>query len=391
MRRPVSHGSRYRTRLCQMPECSRLNAYDAVFGDPDISRHWVVHTRLAAFNLRFAAVHFQMTNYSLEVKSRWARTTTPCLLTVWCVYPAGECVVRAFQLANNRHFMIVSLSIFACQVMNPSEADFVVGGIRVNTFSTTAWNMLRLWQCKGSKSGRNEVTSKLDVAEFRTRNLCCRMCVQKREASNDTGVAESFVFTQARKIWMLSWHVLWLMWLSPSFPCPSVRILSFPAPNDDASCPPVQAMVAPSQLEHGQDSSCPHLLSDRWPYWPRKHDVQGTFKAKSLHETTTWTSRDIEIISKTRWSEPELGKLLRWPCRDSSGFLNLHGNRTIFSARWLGGLWSIDLFNFAWFIALVSKNWHKLHKHNFLLLTDSHQSTDSIHLASLANDHFKNI
>ena len=34
--------------------------------------------------------------------------------------------------------------------MNPSEADFVVGGIRVNTFSTT-WNMLRLWQCKGSR------------------------------------------------------------------------------------------------------------------------------------------------------------------------------------------------------------------------------------------------
>ena len=144
MCRPVSHGPRYRARLCQMTECSRLNAYDAVYGDPNLSRHWVVHTRLAAFNLRFAAVHFQMTDYSLEVKSRWARTTTPCLLTVWCVYPAGECVVRAFQLANNRHFMIVSLSIFACQVMNPSEADFVVGGIRVNTFSTT-WNMLRLW------------------------------------------------------------------------------------------------------------------------------------------------------------------------------------------------------------------------------------------------------
>ena len=193
MCRPVLHGPRYRARLCQMAECSRLNAYDAVFGDPNISRHWVVHTRLAAFNLRFAAVHFQMTDYSLEVKSRWARTTTPCLLTVWCVYPARECVVRAFQLANNRHFMIVSVSIFACQVMNPSEADFVVGGIRVNTFSTT-WDMLRLSQCKGSK-GWNEVTSKLDVAEFRARNLCCRMCVQKRQATDDdTGVAESFVW-----------------------------------------------------------------------------------------------------------------------------------------------------------------------------------------------------
>ena len=153
-------------------------------------------------------------------------------------------------------------------------------------------------------------------------------------------------------------------------------------------CPPLQAMVAPNQLEHEQDSSCPPLLSDTRPYWPRKHDVQGTFKATSLHETTTWTSCscDIEIISK-RWSEPELGKLLRWPCRDSSGFLNLHGNSTVFSERWLGGLWSIDLLNFAWFIVLVSKNWHKLHKHTFLLLTDSDQSdTDS-----LANDHFKNI
>ena len=64
-------------------------------------------------------------------------------LTVWCVYPARECVVQAFQLANNRHFMIgiVSLSIFACQVMNPSAADFAVGGIRVHTFSTTTWNI----------------------------------------------------------------------------------------------------------------------------------------------------------------------------------------------------------------------------------------------------------
>ena len=271
--------------------------------------------------------------------------------------------------------------------MNPSEADFVVGGIRVNTFSTTTWNMLRLWQCKGSKSGRNEVTSKLDVAEFRTKNLCCRMCMQKRQASDDTGVAESFVFTQARKIWMLSWQVPWLMSLSPSFP--SVRNLSFPAANHDASCPPLQAMVAPNQLEHGQDSSCPPFLSDTRPYWPRKHDVQGTFKAKSLHETTTWTSRDIEIISKTRWSEPELGKLLRWPCRDSSGFLNLHDNRTIYSARWLGGLWSIDLLNFAWFTIFVSKNCTNtifccsLIPINLILI--------SFIWLHLANDHLKNI
>ena len=193
------------------------------------------------------------------------------------------------------------------------------------------------------------------------------MSLQKSQASDDAGVAESFVSNQVRKLWMLRWQVLWLMSLSPSFPGSSVRHLIFPALNHDASCPPLQAIIAPNQLEHGQDSSCPPVLSDTRPYWPREPDVQGTVKAKSFYEATTWTSYscDIEIISKTRWSEPELGKLLRWPCRDSSGFLNLHGNSTVFSARWLGGLWSIDLLDFAWFTVVVSKNWHKLHKHNF--------------------------
>ena len=254
--------------------------------------------------------------------------------------------------------------------MNRIEADCVVGvgGIRVNTFSTTTWNILRLWQCKGSKSGRNEVTSKLDVAEFRTRKLCCSMCLQKSQASADLGVAESFVCNQARKIWMLRWQVLWLMSLSPSFPCPSVRNRSFSAPNHDASCPPSHGCSwSAGAWTRFQLSTC---FSDTRYYWPRKPDVQGTFKAKSFYEATTWTSYscdscDIEIISKTRWSEPELGKLLRWPCRDSSGFLNLHGNSTVFSERWLGGLWSIDLLKFSWFKVCVSKNWHKLHKHNF--------------------------
>ena len=31
-------------------------------------------------------------------------------------------------------------------------------------------------------------------------------------------------------------------------------------------------------------------------------------------------------------------------------------NSTAFWARWLGGLWSIDLLNFVWFFALVSRN-----------------------------------
>ena len=56
--------------------------------------------------------------------------------------------------------------------------------------------------------------------------------------------------------------------------------------------------IVPNQLVHGQDSSCPPVLSDTQPYWPRKHEVQGTFKAKSLHEPTTWTFYpcDIEIF-----------------------------------------------------------------------------------------------
>ena len=328
MCRPVSHGPRYRARLWQMPECSRLNAYHAFFGDPNISRHWVVHTRLAAFNLRFAAVHFQMTDYLLEVKSRWARTTTPCLLTVWCVYPARACVVRAFQLANNRHFMIVSLLIFACQVMNPSEADFVVGGIRVNTFSTT-WNMLRLWQCKGSRDQggmRWQASWMLQTSEPETFAAECACKRDKQVTIQVLPKASSLsLIKQERSECSVDTCCDWCH----SLPA-EIRVFRHQITTPAAHrC---KSMAAPSQLEHGQDSSSPPHLSDTRPYWPRKHDVQSTFKAKSLHETSTWTSRDIEIISKTRWSEPELGELLRWPCRDSSGFLNLHGNRTIFSA-----------------------------------------------------------
>ena len=43
------------------------------------------------------------------------------------------------------------------------------------------------------------MTSKLDVAEFRTRNLCCSMCLQKSQASADVGVAESFICIKSSK------------------------------------------------------------------------------------------------------------------------------------------------------------------------------------------------
>ena len=199
---------------------------------------------------------------------------------------------------------------------------------------------------------------------------------------------------------MLRWQVLWLMSLSPSFPCPSVRNLSFrPQITTPAAhhCKPWLLRVTPNQLGDGQDSSCPPVLFDTQHYWPRKLDVQGTFKAKSFYEATTWTSYscdscdscDIEIISKTRWSEPELGKLLRWPCRDSSGFLNLHGNCTVFSARWLGGLWSIDLLKFSWFKVCGSKNWAQTAQTQFCcsLIPINLILTAFIWL-HLANDHF---
>ena len=98
MCRPVSHGPRCRAHLCKMPECSRLNAWSCL-GDrwsTSISRQWVIDTRLAAFNLRVAALHFQMTDGSLEdleVKSRGARTTTLGLPIIWWTYPARGCVV----------------------------------------------------------------------------------------------------------------------------------------------------------------------------------------------------------------------------------------------------------------------------------------------------------
>ena len=85
-------------------------------------------------------------------------------------------------------------------------------------------------------------------------------------------------------------------------------------------------MVAASQVEDGQDSSCPPVVSDTRPYWARKHGVQGArqrvFMKQLLGHRTCVTVRSSPRQDDQK---PELGKLLRWPCRDSSGFLNLHG------------------------------------------------------------------
>ena len=185
---------------------------------------------------------------------------------------------------------------------------------------------------------------------------------------------KSFVCNQARKIWMLR-QVLWLS-LSTSFPS-EVCVFQYQITTPAAHWKP-RLLHVPNQ--HGQDSSCPPVLSDARPYWPRKHDVQGTFKAKSLHEPTTWTSYpcDIEILSKTRWSEPELGKLLRWACRDGSSFLNLHGNSTVFSASDLAAfealifsisldLWYLCTKSFIFFAAhWLPSIWYWYHSCGFI-------------------------
>ena len=66
---------------------------------PVVSKHiqTVSHRhQTGSFHLGVAALHFQMTDCSLEdleVKSRWARTTTLCLPVIWWIYPARGCVV----------------------------------------------------------------------------------------------------------------------------------------------------------------------------------------------------------------------------------------------------------------------------------------------------------
>ena len=80
------------------------------------------------------------------MKSRWARTTTLCLLTVWCVYPARECVVQTFQLANNGHFMIgIQFVVFCLSSYKPKWRRLCGArprGIRVSTFylPETSWD-----------------------------------------------------------------------------------------------------------------------------------------------------------------------------------------------------------------------------------------------------------
>ena len=79
-----------------MQQAAQIVSSRPVVSKHILERQCVIDTRLAAFNLLVAALHFQMTDCSiedLEVKSRWPRTTTLCLPIIWWVYPARGCVV----------------------------------------------------------------------------------------------------------------------------------------------------------------------------------------------------------------------------------------------------------------------------------------------------------
>ena len=79
-----------------MQQAAQIVSSRPVVSKHTLERQCVIDTRLAAFNLLVAALHFQMTDCSiedLEVKSRWARTTTLCLPVIWWIYPARGCVV----------------------------------------------------------------------------------------------------------------------------------------------------------------------------------------------------------------------------------------------------------------------------------------------------------
>ena len=184
--------------------------------------------------------------------------------------------------------------------------------------------------------------------------------------------------------------------VSPSSPCPSVRNLSFPAPNHDASCPPLQAMVAPRRYQPAggwtrfQLSTCSFWYCTP-PHRPRKYDVQGTFKATSLHESTTWTpyACDVEIISKS-WSEPELVNSCVGHADTalvSSTCTFIWKQQDCLSSK---VTWRPLKICLIWLYLLYLSE--KLGKTRFLFITDCHQS-DTIHLAlyKWAKNNSKNI
>ena len=120
--------------------------------------------------------------------------------------------------------------------------------------------------------------------------------------------------------------------------------------------------------------------------------MQGTFKAKSFYEATTWTSYscdscDIQIISKTRWSEPELNSFVG-PAETALVSSTCTATAQSFQQ---GDLVACEASIYSNFLDLRYV-WAKTGTNctnTILLLTDSHQSdTDSIHLASFGKRSF---
>ena len=265
MCRPVLHGPRYRARLCrvaemQQAECIwwcfwRSKHIQALSRPHQISSFQFALCRRAFpddWLLAWSEVKMSSHNHSMPFKPFDA-----CILL-------ESALCRAFQLANNRHFMIVSLSIFACQVMNPSEADFVVGGIRVNTFSTTTWNMLRLWQCKGCKDQggmRWQASWMLQNSEPETFAAECA-CKRDKQATIQVlpkACTSLSILKQERSECSVDPCCDWCHSL-PAFLVHPSEIWVFRQQITTPAAHHCKSMVAPSQLEHGQDSSCPPRL-----------------------------------------------------------------------------------------------------------------------------------
>ena len=138
------------------------------------------------------------------------------------------------------------------------------------------------------------------------------------------------------------------------------------------------SLCAPSQLEDGQDPSSPPFFLIHGPIglgsmMCKVLSRQRVFMKQLLGYRTRVTLRS----SPWRWWEPELGKLLRWSCRDSFGFLTLYLSLRSTALSFEQVTWrpvkhrfieSCLIFRYFWFAQT-----------QFFAVTDSHQSeTDTI-------------
>ena len=153
-------------------------------------------------------------------------------------------------------------------------------------------------------------------------------------------------------------------------------------------------LCAPSQLEDGQDSSSPPFFLIHGPIGLGSMMCKVLSRQRVFMKQLLGYRTRVTLRSSPREDDENLNlvnscvghaetALVSSPCTF------LWDQQHCLLSKWLGGLWSIDLLNLAWFLVFVSKDWHK---HNFL------QSLIPINLKlipfiwlHLANDHLKSI